>query len=366
MDTKNIQFLIEMLGKLDDNQAKAGTDIKAWREEMAAWKEKMDAKTEAIRRERVAIRAETKARREMRNASRKEAAAVIEPETKVKTMACHQMEAHQEEKKPTSPDRKPEAAQKTEVPAENATVMPVGEPKKKRRRDRKLAAEHHGQKPKTSTRENCGPQKRLAVARSWSSRRGKVTRHTKETDRKMTRRATAAPRKRDIMRKNLAQRPSGFPRKRLIIADKKIPRRATVARRTRDTLAPNMTRRAKVARRKENTVGRNRIRNNQTRNNVARGAPRGRRLQGGPEGRIGVKDEQTRRRLHPRNERTASNTLRKTLRLNIRQQTVKITSRSQPKNWTLWRGRPLQNEKRETARMGGTGGRNTGIPRESE
>jgi hypothetical protein len=36
MDTKNIQFLIEMLGKLDDNQAKAGTDIKAWREEMDA------------------------------------------------------------------------------------------------------------------------------------------------------------------------------------------------------------------------------------------------------------------------------------------------------------------------------------------
>jgi hypothetical protein len=61
MDTENIQFLIEMLGKLENNQAKAGTDIKAWREEMASWKEKMDAKTEAIRRETVAIRAETKA-----------------------------------------------------------------------------------------------------------------------------------------------------------------------------------------------------------------------------------------------------------------------------------------------------------------
>jgi hypothetical protein len=55
MDTENIQFLIEMLGRLEDNQAKASTDIKAWREEMAAWKEKMDAKTEAIRRETVAI-----------------------------------------------------------------------------------------------------------------------------------------------------------------------------------------------------------------------------------------------------------------------------------------------------------------------
>jgi hypothetical protein len=196
--------------------------------------------------------------------------------------------------------------------------MPVGEPKKKRRKDRKLAAEHRRQKPKTSTRENCEPQKRLAVARSGSSRRGKVTQHTKETDRKISRRAAVARRKRDIARTG------GFLRKRLVMADKKMSRRATVARRMRDTLAPNVTRRAKVARRKENTVGRNRIRNNQTRNNVARGAPRRRRLQVGPEGSIGVKDEQTRRRLRPGDERRASNTLRKTLRLNIRQQTVKI------------------------------------------
>jgi hypothetical protein len=112
MDTKNIQFLIEILGKLDDNQAKFGTDIKAW-------KEKMDAKTEAIRRETVAIRAETKARREMRNASRKETAAVIEPETEVKTMACQEMAAHQEEEEPNSAERKPEAAEQREIPVDD-------------------------------------------------------------------------------------------------------------------------------------------------------------------------------------------------------------------------------------------------------
>jgi hypothetical protein len=33
---ENILFVIEMLGKLDDNQAKASTDIKAWQEEMTA------------------------------------------------------------------------------------------------------------------------------------------------------------------------------------------------------------------------------------------------------------------------------------------------------------------------------------------
>jgi hypothetical protein len=51
------------------------------------------------------------------------------------------MEARLEEKGPTSVDRKPEAAQQEEVPLQDAEVMPVGEPKKKRRRDRKMAGE---------------------------------------------------------------------------------------------------------------------------------------------------------------------------------------------------------------------------------
>jgi hypothetical protein len=55
--------------------------------------------------------------------SRNETAAVIEPETdEGETMACQGMEAHQEEEKPASLDKKPEAAQLEEVPAENATA----------------------------------------------------------------------------------------------------------------------------------------------------------------------------------------------------------------------------------------------------
>jgi hypothetical protein len=65
----------------------------------------------------------------------KETAAVIEPENEVEMMACQGMEARQEEEKPASLDTKPEAAQKEEVPAEDAEVIPVEEPKKKRRRD---------------------------------------------------------------------------------------------------------------------------------------------------------------------------------------------------------------------------------------
>jgi hypothetical protein len=81
--------------------------------------------------------------------SRKETAAAFKPETEVKTMACLEMEAHEEGEEPTSADRKPEAAKQREVPVDDAEIMLVGEPKKKRRRDRKLAAEHSRQKPKT-------------------------------------------------------------------------------------------------------------------------------------------------------------------------------------------------------------------------
>jgi hypothetical protein len=166
---------------------------------------------------------ETEARQEERRASRKETAAIVEPETEVKTMACQEIEAHQEEEKPTSADRKPEAAKQRKAPVDDTEVMPVGESKKKRRRDRKLAAQHRRQKPKTSTRENCGPQRRLAVARRGTTRRAKVARKA-PIDRKMSRRATVARRMRDIVRKYLAQGPGGFSRKRLVMADKKITR----------------------------------------------------------------------------------------------------------------------------------------------
>jgi hypothetical protein len=80
---------------------------------MAAWKEKMGAETEAIRRETVAIRAETKARREEMAIMRNKWV----NDNLDETLASQEMEARQEEKEPISPDRKPKAAQKDEVPA---------------------------------------------------------------------------------------------------------------------------------------------------------------------------------------------------------------------------------------------------------
>jgi hypothetical protein len=109
---------------------------------------------------------------------------------------------------------KPEVVEQREAPVDDAEVMPVEEPKKKRRKDRKLATERRRQKPKTSTRENCGPQKKLAVARRGMSHRATVAQQKeKKTDKKMSCRATVAQRNRDIMEKNLTQGIGGFSRK---------------------------------------------------------------------------------------------------------------------------------------------------------
>jgi hypothetical protein len=199
--------------------------MKTWREKVAAWQEKMDAET-------VAIRAETKALREEMAVLRNKWV----NDNRDETFACQEMEARQEEKKPTSTDRKPEAAQKDEVPAESAKVMPVGEPKKKRRKDRKLAAECRRQEPK------CGPPMEVAVARRGTSHRATVARQKdKRIDIGMSRRATVTRRKIHIVKSYITQ-------------EKCRPRRELVASRTRTT------HRAKVARRKENSFGRDRTR----------------------------------------------------------------------------------------------------------
>jgi hypothetical protein len=106
---------------------------------LEAWQEKADADMKAWGEEIHSIRFET-------------------TNTRTETMAYQDMEAHpEEEKEPTSVYRKPEVAQKQEVPVEDAEVMPVGEPKKKRRRDRKLDAECRRQEPKNTKRINGGP-----------------------------------------------------------------------------------------------------------------------------------------------------------------------------------------------------------------
>jgi hypothetical protein len=96
-----------------------------------------------------------------------------------------------------------------EIPKEDAAVMPVGEPSK-RRRVHNLAAERR-QKRKERSRGNSGPRRKSAVA-----------------CRKVSRRAKVAWRKRTLFRNVQTQRNCG-PRKRLTVTGRKTTRRATVA-----------------------------------------------------------------------------------------------------------------------------------------
>jgi hypothetical protein len=181
----DVQKMLELLRKelITEREAaekRADDRFQAWRGKTAATREELVAETEATREEtraiearmevtqaeREAIKARTKAMREIIGASNMEMVFASKPEIEEETMACRETtEACLEEEKPVSVDMKPEAAERREVPVVDVEVMPVGEPKKKRRKDR------NKRNMKNSARENCGAQKKLAVTRRRTSRR---------------------------------------------------------------------------------------------------------------------------------------------------------------------------------------------------
>jgi hypothetical protein len=193
MENQDMLQIIEMLAKLDAKQEKAEANRKAYQEKAKADR-KADRKTEkeelkaamrsmwseldeAIQQRIEWIKARTEAMRRDIGSSHMEMVSAFKPKIEEETMACREStETRLEGKKPTSPDRKPEAAQKEEVLTENAEVIPVGEPRKKWRKDRKLAMERRRQKLMDLTRENCRPQKKLAVAHRGTSHRVEVAR----------------------------------------------------------------------------------------------------------------------------------------------------------------------------------------------
>jgi hypothetical protein len=141
----------------------------------------------------------------MMDTSHMEMVAENKPERDMETMACRETtQARLEEKELTSVEMKPEVAQQEEVPIEDAEVMPVGELKKKMHRDQKLAAERRHQKPKYLRRENCGPQKKLAIDCRGTTRHAKVA-WKMPIGKNMSRRATVVRLKRDILRVNKTQ-----------------------------------------------------------------------------------------------------------------------------------------------------------------
>jgi hypothetical protein len=117
----------DLMKKLDAYQEKVAADRKADKEEMKAdikaWREKISAEIETMK-------AKMRAIRENMGTSHKEMVAVIEPGRNMEKIACQEMEAHPEEEKPASVDMKPEAAEQREVPVQDATAIPVVEPEK--------------------------------------------------------------------------------------------------------------------------------------------------------------------------------------------------------------------------------------------
>jgi hypothetical protein len=119
-----MEMLKTMLASMDANQARMEAEDKAWREEM-------EARRNVWRKETIAYQEKMMARM---NAGHKEMMAWLK-DLKIngeETMTCQEKMEVRLEEEPTSVEMKPVAAHE-EVPLEDAEVMPVGEPRKRRR-----------------------------------------------------------------------------------------------------------------------------------------------------------------------------------------------------------------------------------------
>jgi hypothetical protein len=137
------------------------------------------------------------------------------------TMTCQEktMARLAGKEQPTSVEMKPEVTHE-EVPVEDATVMPVGEPRNRSRDRRNLAAERRQKNQQKRNQSKNGCRKNLVTAHRGTTRSAQVAQRmatllTKETRRyygsqkrmivvyrKMSRHATVAWLKRHIIRKN--------------------------------------------------------------------------------------------------------------------------------------------------------------------
>jgi hypothetical protein len=318
----------DLLAKMDDNQAKMEADRKADQERADADRAQMQEMMKMLQ----AYQSKTDSvlpAIQVTETSHKETAAVIEPENEVETMACQGMEARPEEEKPTSTDRKPEAAKQRKAPAENATVMPVREPKKKRRRDQKLAAEHRRQKTKTSPRENCGPQERLAVTHRGRTDRAKTARKM-QADQKMPRRATVARCMIGIFRPNTTRRSTVAWHRRNIF--RKSTTQGKCGPRHEFAANRNMTIRAGATRCNKNSVGKNRTRWRQLMHREGKKETRIRDLE--DQLLLGSKWEMN-KTLRRGNEREIAKKIN-----------TSPTRLQRSKHWTLWKGRPPPKRKK--------------------
>jgi hypothetical protein len=169
-------MLAEMQERMDANTKTMREDMKASQAKADAQQAKMEARMDA---KMGSMQAALKSAIKDIKFNREE------------TMACQgTMEARLEEYKPASMDTTPEVARDQEVPREDAEVMPVEEPRKRRRDRRNLAVGRRQKKEKrildARHREK---QRDLVAARRGTTRRAAVARRrilpTKDTNREL-------------------------------------------------------------------------------------------------------------------------------------------------------------------------------------
>jgi hypothetical protein len=198
-----------------------------------------------------------------------------------------------------------------DISAEDVTVMPVGE-LRKRHRVWKSTAGRRGE-PKELNRGNHGSRGKLAAA-----------------CRKVSRHAAVICRKRKLFRRIGTQEICGR-RKELTAAGIRTTRCAQVVRRKR--------------RRHEGPSVEQGTQKNQTRDKFARGTRKGHTLGRGQlmrqEGTNATRNRGSNEQLHFGNERTTSGVYRTTIGLEIVKQAKEVSSGLRRiRQWTLWRGRP--------------------------
>jgi hypothetical protein len=134
----------------------------------------------------------------------------------------------------------------------------------------------------------------------------------------------------------------------------------------RDIFRPNTTHHAKVARRKENSVGRDRTRDKVMLRTPKGWTPRWRKLMR-QEGNEETRNRDFEDQLLLGSKWKFNKTLRRGNGLEIAKEiNTSPVLLQRRKHWNLWRGRPLPKQKKETARMGGNGRRSTGLLSKNE
>jgi hypothetical protein len=301
----DVQQIMEMLKAM---QEKADADRTKDREILLAMRQEMNANTKAmqelqdLKSDQAKMIAAFKEKTDawianIKDAQKKTTASLKATETKPDSGKMQSVEEHQG------------------IPKEDAEVMPVGG-LRKRCRDRNLAAGRH-QKPNRRIQATCESRRILIVACK------KITRH-----------ATVAWSKRNVLRKIVTQGNYG-PRKTLTVTGRKTTSRATGAWHSENIVRKDCTReQAKQEtqkRRKEEGLWKGKECNSGTRNRGLRQHVRR---------RMRIRNLCGRRPLYLRNEEKTSGIYKMAIVLETAKQIVGTPSGLRKlRKWTLWRGR---------------------------